>query len=422
MTPFWLYIILSMIVGAMLVVAVLGLALAAIMPGLDRWNRHFFMSFFGILALSVFCMLIEPLSYDIPAMAPMVQTSSFFSTFFLSVTIVMPLSYLLHCCNEDWRTSALFRIVGALWATFVVLLVTAQFTTFIYYYTQGNVFNLGPWYPVPIALLVVMTALIQVGVVRRREKLSRKHVHAFFFFFVPLTIALAWHTFTPVFSLIYVSTTIASLAMFVIVVSEQIEQYISLEREAARQRTKIAVLRMRPHFIHNTMTSIYYLCDQDPKKAQQVTMDFNTYLRKNFNAIAKDEAIPFSGELEHTRAYLAVEQAQFENKLIIDYDVTYTLFRIPPLTLQPLAENSVKHGMSPSTIPLHVIIRTRKEESACKVIVEDSGPGCDPAVVGDPSTTLANIRERLALMCEGTLEIAPREGGGTIVTVTVPNP
>ena len=91
MTPFWLYIILSMIVGAMLVVAVLGLALAAIMPGLDRWNRHFFMSFFGILALSVFCLLIEPLSYDIPAMAPMVQTSTFFSTFFLSITIAMPL-------------------------------------------------------------------------------------------------------------------------------------------------------------------------------------------------------------------------------------------------------------------------------------------------------------------------------------------
>ena len=78
------------------------------------------------------------------------------------------------------------------------------------------------------------------------------------------------------------------------------------------------VLQMRPHFIYNTLMSIYSLCNQNPQKARQVTMDFTNYLRKNFNAVASENTIPLSTELEHTRAYLAVEQAQYDDLLIVD--------------------------------------------------------------------------------------------------------
>ena len=67
-------------------------------------------------------------------------------------------------------------------------------------------------------------------------------------------------------------------------------------------------------------------------------MDFADYLRKNFNAVASDSTIPFSTELEHTRAYLAVEQAQLDDMLVVDWDTPFTCFRIPPLTLQPIVE------------------------------------------------------------------------------------
>jgi LytS/YehU family sensor histidine kinase len=192
------------------------------------------------------------------------------------------------------------------------------------------------------------------------------------------------------------------------------------QREIAHQRASIMVLQMRPHFIYNAMTSIYYLCAKDPKKAQQVTMDFNTYLRKNFTAIAKDDAIPFTEELEHTRAYLAVEQAQFGSKLAVDFDVSHAQFRVPPLTLQPLAENAVKHGMGPNTIPLRVTIRTRKTDAGSEVVVEDNGPGFDPALADNPNTTLANVRQRLETMCDGRLEFGSHEGGGTVARVTIP--
>ena len=115
-----------------------------------------------------------------------------------------------------------------------------------------------------------------------------------------------------------------------------------------------------------------------------------------------------------------MEQAQFASKLAVGFDTPHTRFKVPPLTLQPLVENAVKHGMTPETVPLHVSVRTREAEAGSEVVVEDSGPGFDASVADDPSTTLANIRQRLQMMCGGTLEIAPREGGGTVAKVTIP--
>ena len=420
MSEYWLYIISSVIIGAMMLLAVVGLVIATIIPGMDRWSKGFFMCFFAILTLCVCTFFVDPLAENNPSMLIAQKAADCFGTLLASTLICMPTLYLAHCCDEDWRKSTLFRTLFIVWLVFFAILTIAPFTTIFYYYSPNNEFHTGPWYPLPMSLLATMLVLTLTAVLRRRNRLSSRRFHAFLIFVIPLMFAIVVHMVTPVFLLVYTGLTISSFAMYLLVVLDQIEQYMNLQQETARQRAKIAVLQMRPHFIHNTMTSIYYLCDQDPKKAQQVTMDFNTYLRKNFNAIAKDETIPFSEELEHTRAYLAVEQAQFESKLVVNYDIPHTQFRVPPLTLQPLAENAVKHGMGPHTIPLHVTIRTQKEGSAYVIVVEDNGPGFDHAVANDPHTTLANIRQRLEMMCDGNLKFEPRKGGGTVARVTIP--
>ena len=166
--------------------------------------------------------------------------------------------------------------------------------------------------------------------------------------------------------------------------------------------------------------SIYYLCAKDSKKAQQVTLDFTTYLRKNFTAIASEDTVPFEDELEHTRAYLAVEQVQFEDSLQVEYDISHKEFRLPPLTLQPIVENSIKHGMDPEYAPLCISIKTRETDSGSEIIVEDNGTGFDTSAKLETNTTLANIRQRLKIMCSGKLAIQTREGGGTVVSVIIP--
>ena len=131
--------------------------------------------------------------------------------------------------------------------------------------------------------------------------------------------------------------------------------------------------------------------------------------------------MPFKDELEHTRAYLAVEQAQHEDMLYVDYDTPHTDFEVPPLTLQPLVENAVKHSLDPNGEPLRIYVKTRLTDLGSEIVVENNGTDYQPANDNKPHTALVNIQQRLDMMCKGTLTIAPRKGGGTVVKVIIPN-
>ncbi len=115
-----------------------------------------------------------------------------------------------------------------------------------------------------------------------------------------------------------------------------------------------------------------------------------------------------------------MEQALHDEMLLVEYDTQFTRFRLPPLTLQPIVENTVKHGMNPYAGPLYVTVRTYCADETGVIVVEDNGPGYDPASDSEPSAALENIRQRLKLMCGGKMEIVPREAGGTMVRMTIP--
>ena len=144
------------------------------------------------------------------------------------------------------------------------------------------------------------------------------------------------------------------------------------------------------------------------------------YLQSSFTAIVKEGTIPFTEELEHTRAYLAVEQARYHGQLFVEFDTPNTFFRIPALTLQPIVENAVKHGVDPDLEPLYISITTEDTDRGVLITVEDTGPGYASSDKDAPHFALDNIRERLKTMCGGTLDIELREVGGTKVTIIVP--
>ena len=334
-----------LLVGAAFMLILLGLGVAVVIPGIDRWSRCFFTAFFIILTLYGVFGMIDLLVRDRPGMTVLLSICYYFESLLASILIPMMTVYLLHCCGEDPRRSRLFRIVAALYAVFFIMLSLSPFSTWFYTAAPGNYLIRGPLYTPMIVLIDVILIHNLCGLIRRRTKLSKRYYYAFLVCFLPMTAAMLIHLFIDVFTFFAISLSVCALSMFALILSDQIEQYMRQQQEIARQRASIMVLQMRPHFIHNTMTSIYYLCGQDPQKARQVTLDFNTYLRKNFNAIVSEEPVPFSEELEHTRAYLAVEQAQFENLLFVDFDNPHTSFRIPPLTLQPVVENAVSRAM-----------------------------------------------------------------------------
>ncbi|MBR0266672.1 MAG: histidine kinase [Clostridia bacterium] len=192
------------------------------------------------------------------------------------------------------------------------------------------------------------------------------------------------------------------------------------EEELHEERVRSMINQIQPHFIYNTLSSIYLLCRENPDQAARVVEDFSTYLQGNFTAIASAELTAFTNELQHTRAYLAVETVLYGDSLVVVYDTDYVAFRLPPLTLQPLVENAVKYGVAKGHTPGKIIITSRAVEGGAEVTVEDNGPGFTPAGDDAAHVGLQNVRERLAFMCGGTLEIGSRPGGGTVAWIRIP--
>ena len=192
------------------------------------------------------------------------------------------------------------------------------------------------------------------------------------------------------------------------------------EEELRDARIQSMMNQMRPHFINNTLSSVYLLCREDPEQAAKVVSDFTEYLQGNFSAISAAKPVSFREELRHTQAYLAVEKSLYGAKLNVEFDTEYMSFRLPPLTLQPIAENAVKHCINRCAGALHIVIRTRRTDAGSVITVEDNGPGFDPSGCVSSHNTLENIRQRLEMMCGGNIIIAGRDCGGAVVTITVP--
>ena len=405
-----------------LVIVLLGLFFTLAVNSLEKWTRRFFVALFSVAAAYVASDLLSQVSliFQGPDYAVLSRIAVFCESFFSSLLMPMITVYLLRCSGERRKRTPLFASMFTLWLVYVALLIFTQFSTEIYSISNKNVYQRGPWYfmlLVPPAAMMIMNC---ISLFFRRKQLTKKQRAAFtVYLLIPLGCMLI-QMFSYGLLMIVIGTSVSAMIMFVFILLDQVDHSIRQQKENAAQQASITVLQMRPHYIYNTLMSIYYLCKQDAEKAQQVILDFSSYLRKNFTAIAKADAIPFEEELEHTRAYLAVEQARFKDQQLVEFDTPFTDFRIPPLTLQPIVENAVKHGMDPELEPLFISISTRRQDGYAEITVDDSGPGYQPADDNEPHIGLDNVRERLKMMCKGDLTISRRDCGGTIVTVRIP--
>ena len=193
------------------------------------------------------------------------------------------------------------------------------------------------------------------------------------------------------------------------------------KRNLTIAKNKLSLLRsqMHPHFVINALSIIRALVKRDNEKAERGLEDFTDYLSVHINAIQTEDLIDFKTELRHVNAYLSLVQADRSRHIEVIYDLKITDFRLPPLSLEPLIENAVKYGTG---IDDGVItISTEETPEAILIRVADNGTG-DPAQPKKPESTgigISNTRQRLAMICGGTLA-ADRTDSGMIVTITIP--
>ena len=226
----------------------------------------------------------------------------------------------------------------------------------------------------------------------------------------------------------YLAGTVSDLAVEIETYTKQVAE-IASERERAEKElyeAKVAVMtsQIQPHFMYNALTSIAMMCQIDPETAQEATVTFAKYLRGNMDSLKQTKPVPFETELEHLKKYLYIEKLRFGKKLNVEYDIKATDFNIPMLSVQPLVENAVKHGVGMKKKGGTVTISTRETDSAFEVIISDNGVGFDTSAPkaddGRSHVGMENTRSRLKQMCGGEITIQSTVGEGTTATITLP--
>ena len=197
----------------------------------------------------------------------------------------------------------------------------------------------------------------------------------------------------------------------------------SQERQLIDKELAIKMSQIQPHFLYNSLTSIHYLCDKDPKLAKKAVKWFSTYLRGNLESMSKENMVPFEQELNHIEIYLKLEKLRFGDYLDIVYNIEEQDFMIPTLAIQPLVENAVKYGVGDKKEGGQVIIGTTSTDTHYIVTIEDTGTGFDVNEEkhdGRQHVGIANVRERLSMICNGELIIHSEIDKGTVAIIRIP--
>lgn len=194
-------------------------------------------------------------------------------------------------------------------------------------------------------------------------------------------------------------------------------------KEAQRIEMGLLKSQIRPHFVHNALATIISISRKDSERSRELLMDFSSYLRGCYD-YEGDDLIPLEEELDFVRAYVALEQARFGEKLKVAYQIEVEDILVPPLILQPLVENAFVHGLREKedggTVTVYAL---RQRSGIVRLGVSDDGVGLQAQRRKNEERQgigTANINRRLARLYHTRLVYTVPEGGGCEVYMEIP--
>ena len=359
-----------------------------------------------------------------------IKILSFFSDAFLCALISLYAYCLTEYINERKKISYGYtNLITVLCGISLVLWLINAFNGMYIYYDATGLDQTGPHYLLSQAFNVVLPAMTMVLAFRYHDVIGWRNTWIWVLYgLIPvlsIPAQVLWAV-TPV----CIATTVSLVLVYTLIHVEQAEREANIEKELAQKElalsesnNSLVLSQIQPHFLYNALTSIYRLCDVKPEAAKEAVSNFSKYLRGNLDSIKQTKMISFADELKHLQAYLSLEKIRYDDYLDVKYDISVTEFFIPPLTVQPLVENAVNHGISDLPGGGLVTISTEEKRDYYEIRVSDNGVGFDPSKIpkdGRSHVGIANVQSRLNIMCHGTLDIKSAPGDGTVAIIQIP--
>ena len=426
---------------------------------LPQFNRDVLPLCFIFLIICMFGLLFFPMAAFIFGKIDFRYLAFGFMVFFWGLFMIVQVTnvYIAHLIHD--RTVCLFvdRISVYLFVTALLIFFCSNLTGPVTRVISGSITSVfaaavmlsavlhftgvadmvvtGVYIHILIAInAAVMTALI-ISEVRNAGKEESRRMIFLLVSWIPMVITLILDVIDQIVSIPGINyfkygLMVAVIAQIVRLIFDMRKQYRDAIRYQKMQRelyeAKVAVMtsQIRPHFMYNALTSIAMMCTIDPAVAQEATVTFAKYLRENMDSLKQKAPVPFTRELDHLKKYLYIEKLRFADKLNIVYDIQATDFVIPQLSVQPLVENAVKHGVGAKKKGGTVTITSRETDTAYEVVIADDGVGFDTSAPkaddGRSHIGMDNTRTRLKEMCGGYLVIESTVGEGTTAKIVLP--
>lgn len=225
--------------------------------------------------------------------------------------------------------------------------------------------------------------------------------------------------------------TLLALQMYILYIGiKTIRDYVLWEKRISEQETellenRIAIMlsQIKPHFIFNSLTTIKHLCRISPEEGMEAIDELSDFLRGSMDAMGKKKCITFTEELNLVNSYLYLEKKRFGDKLNIEYDIQAKDFIVPALSVQPIVENAVRHGIRGKLEGGTITISTKEDSEYYYICIVDDGAGYDPSVRiedGRSHVGIENVTNRIKIICNGDVNIESKIGEGTKATIIIP--
>lgn len=352
-----------------------------------------------------------------------VRIANFFNFFFLfSITLYMSF-FVEFIFGQRARKRMRILIARIILVITLVSIFINLFIPFIYGFDEQNrYFRKGGWYINAIGELFAIVLLTTVICELRNEVESNIFWMILIDILMPL-IASVIQVFVYGIAITSIAIGVTQILMFAILYRYQELKIRESDMKLSEYNAKLILTQVQPHFTLNALSTIQYLCKHDSEAAFEAISDFSIYLRNNMEFSTITEMIPFEKELAHIEKYVSIERRRFGDRINVVYDIKEKDFGIPPLSVQPLVENAIKHGISKKRDGGTVELAVWRGANNIHVVVTDDGIGFDmdkPATDDRVHLGLSIVKDRLIRKCGGNLVITSEEGKGTVCEIIIP--